>query len=432
MKNKRDHFLSEVTNHIRSKEAKQFVASELDFHLNEVKKEWVGKGLSEEEAEERAVSQMGSPAKLGADMNKLHKPKIDWWLIGLLVITMGLSFLPVISLDHPMADILFVNKMIHVALGLIVVAVMMFLDYRRLERLRWTFYLIGNGILFALVKFATEMINGVSIIRIGAHKFDSFMALPFLFLAWASFFNHAKLKVWHQLLLFALPVLLFMGVPNITGIFIYIIMVFVMMWWSRISKKTLKWITAVSAVSVFSFIGMALFTAKPYQLARIWGFLYPEESPSTWGYMYLRLKEKLSAAGWFGSFGERAPLAKEHSVFLVEEHTDLVFAGLTYQYGYLFAIVLLLILSLFAARMYMITTNVNTHYGKLLLVGGITLYLVQFVYNIGMIVGLLPITSISLPFISYGFTQLLFNAFIMGIVLSVYRRKDLISNRVVG
>lgn len=53
---------------------------------------WVEKGLSEEVAEDKAVEQMGSPIKLGQELNKLHKPKVDWFLIGLLVAAMGLGF----------------------------------------------------------------------------------------------------------------------------------------------------------------------------------------------------------------------------------------------------------------------------------------------------------------------------------------------------
>lgn len=73
----------------------------------------------------------------------------------------------------------------------------------------------------------------------------------------------------------------------------------------------------------------------------------------------------------------------------------------------------------------MISYKINDRYGKLLLVGGLTLFVVQFLYNVGMILGLLPITAISLPFISYGLTPTVFHALIMGIVLSVYRRKDI-------
>ena len=68
------------------------MATELDFHLKQTKDMWIGKGLSEEVAEDKAVEQMGSPIKLGQELNKLHKPKVDWFLIGLLVAAMGLGF----------------------------------------------------------------------------------------------------------------------------------------------------------------------------------------------------------------------------------------------------------------------------------------------------------------------------------------------------
>lgn len=100
MNKKGERFVSEVTNHIKSKEAKSFVATELDFHLKQAKNTWTEKGLSEEVAENKAVEQMGSPIKLGRELNKLHKPKIDWFIISLLVIAMGLGFLPLVALGH--------------------------------------------------------------------------------------------------------------------------------------------------------------------------------------------------------------------------------------------------------------------------------------------------------------------------------------------
>ena len=75
-----------------------------------------------------------------------------------------------------------------------------------------------------------------------------------------------------------------------------------------------------------------------------------------------------------------------------------------------------------------IAHKIHDPYGKLLLIGAVALYTVQLVSNIGMTFGFFPITSISLPFISYGLMPILFNAFLMGVVLSVYRRKDLTSS----
>jgi rod shape determining protein RodA len=423
MSNRWNHFLSEVTNHIRSKEAKRFVASELEYHLEQVKKEWMGKGLSEAEAEEKAVNQMGSPSKLGHEMNKLHKPKIDWWLIGLLAITMGLSFLPLVTLGDELSDGYLVMKAIHVLLGVMIAAAMMFIDYRKYENKGWVFYSIGVVFLFLLITIPNTIINGVPYFMIGPFQIESYYALPFLFLGWASFFNNPKIKLWQHFILFALPLLLLMAVPNLVVSFIYVVMVFVMMWWSRISRKAAAMITVISVLGAALFGIFAWSTVQVYQFARILGFLHPEKYPSTWGYTYLKLKERLASAGWFGSAAKSAALPFEH--------TDYAFVNLTYHYGYLFAIGLFVILSLFAARIVMISLQINSRFGHLLLVGGVTLFLVQFIYNVGMMVGLLPLTSMSLPFISYGFIPMIFNAFIMGVVLSVYRRKDLILNRTV-
>lgn len=424
MSEKRDNFLSEVKQHIRSKEAKDFVASELEYHMRQVKMEWMGKGHSEQEAEEKAVTQMGNPARLGQELNQLHKPRIDWWMIGLLAITLGLSFLPLVALGDMYDERLELKRAFHVIIGAGAAIGMMLIDYRKLEKRGWISYAAGLFMLFMIIKFPTMMINGVPYIKIGPIVIHSLMVLPFMFFAWASFFNSSKLKIWQLFFLFILPLLFLLAVPNLSAVFIYSIMVFAMMWWSKISRKNAVKITAAGLILGSSFVGLALTTAKEYQFARFFGFLDPEKYPDTYGYMYLKLKERFQTAGWFGPSGK--------STQLPFEHTDYVFAGLTYHYGYIFALGLLLILSLFAARILYITKQINDGYGILLLTGAITLYLVQFVYNVGMVAGFLPLTSMSLPFISYGLIPTLLNAFIMGVVLSVYRRKDLTSSRVTG
>lgn len=150
---------------------------------------------------------------------------------------------------------------------------------------------------------------------------------------------------------------------------------------------------------------------------RFLGYLNPERDAQGAGFMYIRLKEVMSSAGWFGTYGDMKSIPAPD--------TDFVFASLTYYYGYWLALILVFVLSLFVARLIVISYKINDRYGKLLLVGGLTLFVVQFLYNVGMILGLLPITAISLPFISYGLTPTVFHALIMGIVLSVYRRKDI-------
>ncbi|PRD10872.1 cell division protein FtsW [Bacillus sp. MYb56] len=410
MNKKGERFVSEVTNHIKSKEAKSFVATELDFHLKQAKSTWIEKGLSEEVAENKAVEQMGSPIKLGRELNKLHKPKVDWFLLILLVAAMGLGFLPIIALGH--TNDLLMNKVIFVILGIATAVGIMLLDYRKLERLGWLFYTIGVLILLTLKCFPSGYVNGEALIKTGPIKIDCLMTIPFFFLAWASFFNNSRLKFIHLFMLYVFSLYLFLTTSILLPIFIYITMVFVMLWWSKLGKKT-AWLITMLPICFFIIRDLLSWSAvKEYRIARILGFLNPEHD--LWD---LRLKEVMSSAGWFGTYGNIKSIPAAH--------TDFVFASLTYYYGYVLALVLVLILSLFAVRIMTISYKTNDGYGKLLLVGGVTLFVVHFICNVGMILGILPRVAISLPFISYGLIPTLFHAFIMGIVLSVYRRKDM-------
>ncbi|HDR8159248.1 MULTISPECIES: FtsW/RodA/SpoVE family cell cycle protein [Bacillus] len=413
MSKKGERFLKEVTNHIKSKEAKDLVATELDFHLKQTKNMWIEKGLSEEVAEDKAVEQMGSPIKLGQELNKLHKPKVDWFLIGLLVAAMGLGFLPVIAFGY--TNDVIMNKVIFVILGVVTAFGMMLIDYRKLERMGGLFYTIGVLILLMLYCFPNASLTGEPLIKIGPIEIDCLIAVPFFFLAWASFFNNSRLKVMHLVVLYLFSLYLFLIVSTLSSIFVYMTMVFVMLWWSKLGKKTALIITIVP-ICLF-IIRASVSWSSGYHLDRILGYLNPESDAGGAGFMYIRLKEVMSSAGWFGTYGDMK--------FIPAPDTDFVFASLTYYYGYWLALILVFVLSLFVARLIVISYKINDRYGKLLLVGGLTLFVFQFIYNVGMILGLLPLAAISLPFISYGLTPTVFHALIMGIVLSVYRRKDI-------
>ncbi|MYL63520.1 hypothetical protein GLW07_09160 [Bacillus hwajinpoensis] len=155
-----------------------------------------------------------------------------------------------------------------------------------------------------------------------------------------------------------------------------------------------------------------------YQKDRILGYLNPNEFADSSGYMYLQARELLKTAGWYGQKGEE--------VFIPTGHTDFVFLSLTYHFGWVLGIILFLVLAMLMTRMIYVTFKINDSFGKMLVVGGLSLFSVQFLYSIAMTLGLLPIIGISLPFISYGLTPTIMNSIVFGIVLSVYRRKNLV------
>ena len=416
-----ERFLAVVTGQIRSKEARIHVEKELDYHLKETKKYWMDKGMTEIEAEEKAVKQMGDPQKLGVKMNKLHRPKADWLLLSLLASVMVLGILPILALEETYGEVrdsFLQHKVIFGMAGLALAVGIMFFDYRRLQRWGWVFFLIGAAILSALRWFPNTFINGEPSFYIpGVGALNCWAALPFFFLAWAQFFQDKRIKAWQLILLFVYSLYLFLMIPNLSITFIYGMMVMIMLWWSHLSKRIVFSLTAGTFTLGTAGIASLYLLGRQYQIQRVEAFIDPKQYANGAGYMYVQLRERMLEARWFGeSVKQLSPIP--------DLHTDYALVGLTSHFGYAASITVMLVLLLFVIRMGAMTMGVKSQYAKLLVVGAVALFSLQFFYNIAMIFGLVPIISMSLPFISYGGMPTIFNAFLIGVVLSVYRRKQ--------
>ncbi|PFG13507.1 FtsW/RodA/SpoVE family cell cycle protein [Bacillus sp. es.036] len=417
MSDKKYDFLDQVQEQIKAIEAKEMISHELNHHINSEKKRLVQTGVEEEEAERVAIKQMGSPVQLGQRLNKLHRPKTDWWLISLLVVTIGLSFLPLMFWNLDL-NYYFERKIIFSVISVMIITGLMFFDYRKLYKWRWFFYLMGLFVLALLVLFPTTYTNGIPVLRVGPFGIDSTQTLLLFYVGFSALFISSKVSYWKFLLLCSVPIFFFLIVLDPNSIFVFSAMTVVLLWFSDVRKKRIL-LLAVSSLAVMFSAGYLLWgNLDDYQKDRILGYLNPTEYADSSGYMYLQAKELLKAAGWFGQRGEQ--------VFIPTGHTDFVFLSLTYHFGWMLGIILFLVLAMLMTRMIYVTFKINDSFGKMLVVGGLSLFSVQFLYSIAMTLGLLPIIGISLPFISYGLTPTIMNSIVFGNVLSVYRRKNIV------
>ena len=417
MKSIKESFLKEVLQYIKSKEAKVLVQKELSFHLRKSKAELESYGMNEEAAEEKAVRQMGSPAELGQQLNKLHRPKVDWILLVLFVAALGMGFLPLLSIQEPYTNLVG-HQAIYIVIGALTALTMMYFDYRKLEKWCWLFLGTGVFILLALILFPTHMVNGSPYIRVVVFNISEMTALPFLFLFWAAYLSKKNPKFWLMTTVYVITTYLFLSLPALSVVMIYSLLLLVLFWASATKRKTVYLTTTFAAFMLMLFAGLFWLSGKPYQKERLLGFLNAEADPNGAGYMYIKIKELMTNGGWFGN--------EKFAEFWPEMSTDFAFVNVTYIYGWIVAGILVLVLLLLAVRMGFMTNQIKDRFGKQLVIGAIALFTIQFLYNIGMSLGFLPIISISLPFISYGLTPAVLNSFVIGIALSVYRRKDLV------
>lgn len=420
-----ERFLNKVTAFIRSKEAQVHVYDELKRHIEHSKNAWLKKGYTPDEAERKAIDEMGSPSALGKSMDKIHRPKVDWLLISLVAILLGASFIPILTFDSTvifgadMTNYFIRNKWLHLLCALLLIAALMYIDYRKLERFSLAIYLGALILLMILNYFPTAMVSGQSYLMVGPIQIQAWTVLPLLLIAWAGFFTQKKFKSWQLIILFVLPLWFILRAPNLTAALIYAGVVTILFYLSDYSLKS----KILTSITVIGLIASAVFLMTPqlhhYQLVRIYAFLNPESYATQEGYIYLAIKNALNEAGWFGA---------ETIRYIPEGHTDFALVQLIQEFGYIAGIAVVTVLFAIAIRILWEAKQLTRSYGKMLVIGAVSFYCMQFGYSVAMILGWLPIIGLSLPFISYGFTSLLINSFVIGIALSVYRRKTFIGS----
>ncbi|KAB7666275.1 FtsW/RodA/SpoVE family cell cycle protein [Bacillus sp. B1-b2] len=404
-------FLQKVIEQVKEKEARKSIERELEYHIIQAKQAWKDKGLTEEEAEQRAINEMGSPITLGVEMNKLYRKGVDWLLLSLFIVLLFLGILPVLS-SATYLD----NKLVSSIIGIVVAIVLMLVDYRKFMNFGAVFYCIGVFILLAITVIPNVVVNGVAFIQIGPISIKSIMAVPCFLLAWAAFFHRMEFKYRTFAILFLLSCFLFYSTQDtIATVFIYIVTVFSMLFFSK-WKRWKIYSTIGGSMLLLLFIVVHFYmSGQLYQVSRILAFLTPEKYAEQGGWIYLYLEEVWSSISWIGDNGGKQ--------LLTDKLTDTVFIQLSTQYGYIMAVLMVFLFTGVIIKMVSTLLYVKDTYAKLLLMGCITLYSIQVIYNIAMCFGLVPIISISLPFISYGIIPTLFNSFLIGIVLSIFRRK---------
>ena len=164
---------------------------------------------------------------------------------------------------------------------------------------------------------------------------------------------------------------------------------------------------------------------QPYQKKRITSFMNPESDTSESGY---QLRQSLISIGNGGAFGLKGSAAKDKTVgyaaqYVPEVQTDFIFASIGEQWGLAGAVFLLLLYGLLISKMIAIGRTAKDTFGSIICVGLVAYFLFALLQNIGMTIGLMPITGITLPLLSYGGTSLLTTVMSIGLVLNVGMRR---------
>lgn len=195
-----------------------------------------------------------------------------------------------------------------------------------------------------------------------------------------------------------------------------------------ISWRTLPWVwlttpTAVAINVVSGYVGHFFWNLlQDYQKTRFTGFLDPEKDPLGSGYHLIQSRIAIGSGGVHGRGLFQGTQTQLN--FIPEQHTDFIFSAIGEELGFIGCIVVLFLFWFICLRLVIIAQTAKDNFGSLLAIGMLSMLVFQVFVNIGMNIGLAPVTGIPLPFLSYGNASLLSNFIALGLVESVANHRQ--------
>lgn len=335
------------------------------------------------------------------------------------------------------------KQLLWYGIGFITLFLLQWVDYRWLTYLSYFLWGVGVLSLILLLLFGPTTNNTTGWFVIGGIKIQpaEFMKL-FVILAVSHWFTrmkekgieiHAFYQLWPVFLFFGVPFILIVKQPDLGNAVILIGILFSMLVvagvrWRHILYLILIGLSGIGVLTyIFIFHNDFFFDKiiKPYQWSRITVFLDPEGAANTDAGWQVSKSLIAIGSGLLQGKGFTQKTLTENK-WVPEAHNDFVFSVIGEKFGFIGSSLLLLLFFLLLYRMIRLAMETEYVYGKYVIGGFIGMFVFQIFENIGMTIGIMPVTGITLPFISYGGSSLITNMVAVALVLNIgLRRKKL-------
>ncbi len=317
-----------------------------------------------------------------------------------------------------------------VVVGLIAAVVIALLDYEIYRRFQWLIYIFAVFIVAAVLPFG-EVVNGARRwIDLGVTSFQpSALALLLLALSIGAYLADrmdllgAKRITAAALVMVAVPAFLVYQEPDFGSAMVMVALALGMLFfygtpWTHFAVLGAGGAALfVVALKVLPMAGVRVI--QQYQIDRLFVFLNAGQNPTGSGYNIIQSMIAVGA----GAFSGRGDAATQTALyFLPEHHTDFIFAVLSERNGFLGALLLLGLYGVIIWRCLRIATLSRDMYGSILAGGVGVMLLFQVFVNIGMTIGIMPVTGIPLPFVSYGGTHMIAFLMFVGLLQAIHLR----------
>lgn len=373
--------------------------------------------------------------------------KIDWSIVLILLLFMVISTMLVYSatIDDPKygASGFHKKNLINFGIGFFVFLFVTFIDFRIFLKISAYLYTFGIGLLVALYFWGEERhaAQGWFTIPVVNMDFQPAELMKLLIIiAIAAYLARKKgerLRFWQDVvpigLIVFVPFVLVLMQPDLGNAMIFLVILLGMYWIGNIKYTHVLIGTALVAALIAGFFFVfekyhtpietyAKANGKGHWVERIDTFIDPSRVDSDKNYQF-RLSKIAIGSGMLTGDGYLKGNSV-HNNFIPVVYSDAIFVVVGEEFGFRGASILLLLYFILIYRMILISIQSTDLAGSYMIVGIVSMFVFQIFQNIGMFIGLMPLTGITLPFISYGGTSLIINMMSMGLIMSVLLHQE--------
>ena len=451
-----NEFLNSVCEQIKYKPIRNTIAEELKDHIEDKKEELIEMGQNEEEAEKDAVEQMGDAEIIGKELNKVHRPRLDWKLLIILVVLLIFGF--VISyiitenehtemmqyMKEGVSEYITTNYMIKyacfVVLGFSIGVIIYFCDYKKIKNKPLILYIIATVVIILAFLFGIS-VNGINFLRIGNYSIRSnTIAVPLYILAFIVFlenineenkltklFKEKNIKINSNVLklvvLSLISLLMLSLIPSSSSVIVLAITYLILATKKVVSESENKRKQLLMLWGIPIIVGtvVVLFEvlANPYVLDKFISVYNPEEYKETEGWRALNRKEIIESAQ---KFGEAENMSD--AIYLFDGFGNNEIISILTHFGWIPTVTLIIAVLAFSIKLVINSFKIKEKYGSLIILGIGCMFILQSIFNVLMNFNLLFDASFNLPFVTYGCGELVVNMMCLALIFAVYRKKD--------
>ncbi len=362
-------------------------------------------------------------------MRKKELKNVEWKILIAVIILCIFGLIALFSATQANNYDEFNKQLIWLVVSVIAMIIFLFVDYEKLGSFALVYYLAIIVLLIGVL-FTTPINGATSWFDIG---FFSFQPGEFAKIAVILFVAYAIVKVQEKgkneinnplkllaiLGLAAIPILLIVVQPDYGTAIAFVVAIGLMIIMSGLDKK---YIFVISIIIIIAVPLIYLYVLPDHAKTRIEVFLNPESDPRGAGYNIIQSKLAIGAGELTGMGllnGNQTQLG-----FLYPKTTDFIFSVIGEEMGFVISGSIILIYVYLISKCIYIAKTAKDEIGMLIATGITGIFIYHFVQNVGMVMGLLPITGVPLPFVSYGGSSLITNFIFIGILLNISGKRQ--------